>query len=43
MDFEALLLAALRITRAAGVEKTAVVNAKEGVLDRSVLKRLGAK
>src|SRR6266571_586143 len=43
LDFEALLLAALRITGAARVDKTAVVNAEEGVLDRSVLKRLGAK
>src|SRR5262249_7705334 len=41
--FEALLLAALRRAGAVWISKAAVVDAEIGVLNRSVLRRLGAK
>src|SRR6267142_4912027 len=43
LDFEALLLAALRTACAIGIEQAAVINAKVGVLDRSIFKRFGAQ
>jgi hypothetical protein len=43
LDFEALLLAALRTSCAVRVEEPAVLDTKIGVLNRSVLERLGAK
>src|SRR5712664_3714558 len=43
LNFHALLFAALWATGAIGIEQAAVVDAKIGIADRRVLKRLGAK
>ena len=43
LDFQALLLATLRIACAVRVEEAAVLDAEIGVLNRSVFERLGAE